>query len=223
MTVKLRNLITFLFIVSLTSCGIQAAPTNTPTITVLPTHTPTPQLTDTPSPTSTNTVVPTNTPVPPTNTPIPPTVTPLPSDTPTASFTDTPTVIPTETPTVAPLPQSKIKAAFEAVGFVFTPKPDNNAYMGKSGLAALELIGDNSASLLVAFPDGDETTRNLSSIYLVGLLKQGIPEWDGGTQWLIDNITQVIYEKETITVKRFGRKVTFSPMGSTGLYLLSIN
>lgn len=112
-------LLSFLFIIALSSCNstiaLLAPPTNTPTLTPSPTPTVTSTYTPTPTPTETHT--PTTTP---TNSPTAtdtPTATPTDTLTPTPSATPLPTdtPVPTETPTVTPVPPTPTPTE--------TPKP----------------------------------------------------------------------------------------------------
>lgn len=137
----------------------------------------------------TETTEPTKTPRP-TKTPAPPTDTPEPTN------TSSP---PTEEPPPVGLNVTRmsLQEVFEKSNFVFDVVPlsdDRDRLIGKSpDGASLELIGPKSnlseVSLIVVFPENDANQRQLSAIYIGGLIQNVAPShFDEIVQWVTEQL-----------------------------------
>lgn len=95
--------------------------------------------------------------------------------------------------------RDSIQSVFEkrGVGFAFEDAGEIEGQprvVGRSpdGRAAIQLIGspDNlvSASVVVRTPDAAPSSVNDNVAYFLGLMQLGVPSWDGGTDWVHDNI-----------------------------------
>lgn len=196
-----------------------------PTPTALPpTATPIPP-SATPNPPTPTVIIPTATPVPPTSTPLPPTATSIPS---------TPTLAASPRAAMSGIGRTRhdIQSIYEKpeIGFVFkegAPVRGQPQVLGtsKNGLAMLQIIGpeDNiyEVSMLIGVPNDNPSVVAQNAVYLLGLVKVAAPDWDGGVQWVTDNLEIAIQEGEATTTHG-GLKFTLQAikeLGMVGLFI----
>ncbi len=155
--------------------------------------------------------------------------------TPRATDTATPTPRPTATPSPIiglGVTRREIQSIYESpeIGFVFDP-PDTLGsgeprIMGQSqeGLALIELIGPpnnlKSATMLVALPNDSPETILFNSIYLLGLVRNVLPDWQDGTSWITSGLEAIPYGP--VSTRRNHVHVEMSLLESLGMISLTI-
>lgn len=130
--------------------------------------------------------------------------------------------------------RQSIQSAFESGkrGFRFrnsTAIEGQPRVMGQSasGLAMLELIGPaadlTKVTIVVGLPEDDTGTSALNRIYMLKLLQQLIPEWNGAADWLTQSTTQLAdgQENDLITI-RDHKRVKLSAIGGVSTLVLVI-
>ena len=129
--------------------------------------------------------------------------------------------------------RDRIIAAFAEKGFAFageeaSPVNGQLRWLGKSadGLSVLELIGpkDNLNSAFVAFgvPAKDSVAAATGMGYMLVLLGQIFPDWDGRNDWVVSTINQVLAGKETVSTNKDSKYIEFTMFKDMGMYGLSV-
>lgn len=116
------------------------------------------------------------------------------------------------------------------IGFKFeesSPVDGQPRVMGTSpdDLAILELIGPpenlQSASIVIFIPADRQDIILKNSVYMLGLVKNVMPEWDGGSDWVVNSLEK-LFEEETISTTQGNKYVELTASKELGMIILTI-
>lgn len=177
----------------------------------------------------------------PTDTPIP-TDTAIPTDTPAPTNTAAPTATPRPTNTAVPeqartteglgISRSDVLAVYTQpeVGFTFEESTEVGGQprtMGTSpsGTAVIELIGPSNdlmqISVMAGIPSDNDMMLLENAFFLLGMLNVAVPEWDGGVDWVTNNI-EATAGGDPATTTYGNRAITLSALPELGFIILTI-
>ena len=93
------------------------------------------------------------------------------------------------------------------------------------GFAFLELIGPErdiaKATIMVAMPSDDPGAIVMNAAYMVGLLKNLVPNWSGGGDWLAKHFAVAADEGEARTIQG-NVEITLTAYRELGMVLLTV-